>query len=125
MNPELISQIASAVVVAWGSFAAIRAARATTRTLLLSNLLVAAAMLLLVRLISDFGGWNSWFLYVWLLSLGGYVIAVYLAATAWPNLPWRAANDRTRQSEITNLSISSVLTLAASGALVVPGLLLS
>ncbi|TSI11532.1 hypothetical protein [Brevibacterium aurantiacum] len=125
MNPELVSQIASAVVVAWGSFAAIRATRATTRTMLLSNLLVAVAMLLLVRLIADFGGWNSWFLYVWMLSLGGYVIAVYLAVTAWPSLSWRAENEKTRRSELTNLSVSSVLTLAVSGALVIPGLLLS
>lgn len=124
MNPELFSQIASAMVVVWGAFAAIRASRSPTRTALLSNLLVALAMMLLVRLIADFGGWSSWFIYVWMLCLGGYVIAVYLAATAWPNLPWRAENAKTRRSEMTNLSVSSVLTLAISGALVVPGLLL-
>ncbi|MDN6605194.1 hypothetical protein [Brevibacterium sp.] len=124
MSPELFSQIASAMVVAWGSFAAIRASRSTTRCALLSNLLVAFAMMLLVRLIADFGGWSSWFIYVWVLCGGGYVIAVYLAAAALPNLPWRAETAKTRRSEMTNLSVSSVLTFAVSGALVIPGLLL-
>lgn len=125
MSPELTGQIASAIVVVWGAFTAIRAYRATTRAALLSSLLVAVAMLLLVRLIANFGAWTSWFVYVWMFCLGGYVIAVYLAAAVWPNLPWRADNAKARRSELTSLGVSGVLTLAVSGALVVPGLMLS
>lgn len=124
MNPELFSQIASAFVVAWGAFTAVRASRAATRTELLGSLLLAFAMLLLVRLIADFGGWTHWFIYVWLLCLAGYVIGVYRSASVWPSLPWRAADVKTRRSETTNLGVSSVLALAVTGALVVPGLLL-
>lgn len=125
MSPELISQIASAFVIAWGAFTAIRAYRATTRAAVLSSLLAAAAMLLLVRLIADFGGWTSWFIYIWLFCLGGYVVAVYLAATVWSRLPWHAEYVKVRRRELTSLGVSGVLTLAVAGALVAPGLMLS
>lgn len=125
MNPELISQIASAIVVVWGAFTAIRAYRATTRAAMLSSLLIAVAMLLLVRLIADFGGWISWFLYLWMFCLAGYVVAVYLAGTVWSDLPWRADTAKARRSELTSLGVAGVVTLAVSGALVVPGLMLS
>lgn len=125
MNPELIGQIAGAIVVAWGAFTAIRAYRATTRAILLNSLLTSVAMLLFVRLITDFGGWTSWFIYLWMFCLGGYVVAVYLATTVWPKLPWRADNAKARRSELTNLGVTGFLTVAVSGALVVPGLILS
>lgn len=124
MNPVLFSQIASAVVIAWGAFTAVRASRSTTRTGLLGSFITAVAMLLLVRLIADFGGWTGWFIYVWLLATIGYVIGVYRSASVWPDLPWRAVDVKTRRSETTNLGVSSVLALAVTGALVVPGLLL-
>lgn len=125
MSPELINQLVGAIVVAGGAFTAIRAYRATTRATLLNNLLGSVAMLLLVRLVAEFDGWTSWFIYMWMFCLGGYVVAVYLAATVWPKLPWRAESAKARRSETTGLGISSVLTLAVSGALVVPGLMLS
>lgn len=125
MSPELFSQIASAFVVAWGAFTAVRASRSATRTGLLGSLLLAFAMLLLVRLIAVFGGWTDWFVYVWLLAMIGYVVAVFRAATVWPDLTWRAVDAKTRRSEATSLGVSSALVLAITGALVVPGLLLS
>ncbi|WP_240372571.1 hypothetical protein [Brevibacterium zhoupengii] len=124
MNPELVSQIASAIGVAWGAYSAIKASRAHTRTVLLSNLFVALAMLLLVRLIADYGGWTSWFIYVWLLCLGAYVFGVYLAARAWSNLPWTTNGAAAKRSEMTGLGVSAVMTLAVAGALVIPGLVL-
>lgn len=124
MNSELISQIASTVVIAWGAFTAVRAARSTTRTGLLRSLLTALAMVLFVRLIVNVGGWTDWFIYVWLVCLAGYVLAAYRAATVWPGLPWRAEDVKTRRSEATGLGVSGILVLAVAGALVVPGLLL-
>lgn len=124
MNPELFSQIAGAIVIGWGAFSAIKASRALTRTVLLSNVLVALAMLLLVRLIADYGGWTSWFIYVWMLCLGGYVFGVYLAARAWSQLPWAADGAAAKRSEVTSLGVSSVMTAAAAGALVIPGFML-
>lgn len=125
MNPELLSQIASAIVIAWGVFTAVRATRAASRAALLSGLLNALAMVLLVRLIADFGGWTSWFIYIWLICLAGYVSAAYMAATAWPSIPWRADKPKVRVSEMTGLGVASVLVLAVSASLVVPGLLIS
>lgn len=125
MTPELTGQIACAVVIAWGAFSALRAHRCTTRTGLLGKLLSTVAMLLLVRLIADFGDWSSWFIYLWMICLGGYAIAGYLAARVWPDLPWRAENTKLRRSEMTSLGVSGVLTLVVSGALVIPGLMLS
>ena len=124
MNLELFSQIASAFVVAWGAFTAVRASRSATRTGLAGSLLLAFAMLLLVRLIADFGGWTHWFIYLWLLSLIAYVVAMFRAATVWPALPWRTTDAKTRRSEANSLGVSSALVLAIAGALVVPGLLL-
>ncbi|GAA1547850.1 hypothetical protein [Brevibacterium picturae] len=124
MNPELFSQIASGVVIAWGAFAAFRASRSATRTGLLGSLITAAGMLLLVRLIADFGGWTGCFIYVWMLCLVGYVVGVYRSASVWPDLPWRAEDVKTRRSETTNLGVSSLLALVVTGALVVPGLML-
>ena len=124
MNLEFFSQVASAVVIAWGAFTAVRASRSATRTGLLGSFITAAAMLLLVRLIVDFGGWTGWFIYFWMVCLIGYVVGVYRSASVWPDLPWRAEDVKTRRSETTNLSVSSVLALTLTGALVVPGLLL-
>lgn len=125
MNLELISQLASAVVMVWGALAAIRASRSATRTALLSNLLRSVALLLLVRLIADFGGWSSWFIYLWMFFASGYVVAGYLATTAWVGLPLRAESTKGSRTEMVNLGVSGVLTLAVSGALVIPGLMLS
>ncbi|GAA1860394.1 hypothetical protein [Brevibacterium marinum] len=124
MNPELVSQVACAIVIAWGALTAVQASRSATRTGLLGSFITAAAMLLLVRLIADFGGWSGWFVYVWLLAMIVYVIGVYRSASAWPGLQWRAEDVKARRSETTNLSVSSVLALTITGALVVPGLLL-
>lgn len=125
MNPELVSQIASALVIAWGVFTAVRATRAASRATLLSGLLNALAMVLLVRLIADFEGWTSWFIYTWLMCLAGYVSAAYMAATVWPSIQWRSDKPTVRASEMTGLGVASVLVLAVSASLVVPGLLIS
>lgn len=125
MNPELVSTLACAVVIVWGAYSAFAASRSTNRSRLLGGLAGAFAMLLLVRLIAVFGGWTDWFVYLWLLAMIVYVVAVFRAATVWPELPWRADDAKTRRSEATSLGVSGALALAITGALVVPGLLLS
>ena len=125
MSPELFSQVASAIVLSWGALTAIRAYRTTTRTGLLGRFLSVAAMLLIVRLVVDFGGWADWFIYVWLVCLASYTFGVYRAATVWPSLPWRAEGAKARRSEVTSLGFSGVLVIVITSALVVPGLLLS
>ena len=124
MSPELFGQLAAAFVIAWGAVSAIRASRSTSRTNLIGSLLVALGMLLITRLIADFGGWTGWFIYLWLICLAGYVFAVYRAATVWPNLPSRADDASSRAGETTTLWIASVLALAVAGAMVIPGLML-
>ena len=125
MSPKFVSTLACAVVIVWGAYSAFAAARAKSRLSLLGDLAGAFAMLLLVRLISFFGGWTDWFVYLWLLAMIVYVVAVFRAATVWPELPWRGEYAKTRRSEATSLGVSSALVLAITGALVVPGLLLS
>lgn len=125
MNPELFSTLACAVVIAWGAYSAFAASRSKSRLSLLGGLAGAFAMLLLVRLISVFDGWTDWFIYLWLLAMIVYVIAVFRAATVWPELPWRGAEAKTRRSEVTSLGVSGAIVLTIAGALVIPGLLLS
>lgn len=125
MNPELFSTLACALVIVWGAYSAFAASRSRTRLSLLGGLAGAFAMLLLVRLIAVFGGWTDWFVYLWLLAMIVYVVAVFRAAAVWPDLPWRAEEAKTRRSEANSLGVSGALVLTITGALVVPGFLLS
>src|SRR5690606_21171916 len=64
MNPELFSTIVGAAIIAWGAFTALRAHRAETRLSLLSGMATAVMFVLFIRLISPFGGWADWFVWV-------------------------------------------------------------
>lgn len=124
MNPELFSAIIGAVIAAWGAFAALRAGRSATRMGLLSGIGTGLMFVLLIRLVGPFGGWTDWFVWVWLAAMAAIVVAVFRAALVWPGLPWRAADARTRRSEVSGLGFSAVAALVIAAALVLPGLFL-
>ena len=83
MSPELVSTVIGALIVAWGAFTAWRAPRATSRIGLLSGMVTAVVFVLLIRLITPFGGWESWFIYVWLTGMLVIVVSVFRAALVW------------------------------------------
>ena len=124
MNPELFSTIVGAAIIAWGAFTALRSHRAETRLSLLSGMATAVMFVLFIRLISPFGGWADWFVWVWLAGMAAIVVAVFRAALVWPDLPWRAGDEKARRTEASGLSFSALLALLVAGALVLPGLLL-
>jgi hypothetical protein len=124
MNPELISAVVGAAIVAWGAFVALRAHRSETRLGVLSGMATATMFVLLIRLISPFGGWADWFVWIWLAGMLAIVVAVFRAALVWPDLPWRAADEKARRTEATGFGFSALLALLIAGALVVPGLFL-
>lgn len=124
MSPETVSAIIGAALIVWGAFTAWRAHRATTRTGLLSGMASAAVFVLLIRLITPFGGWHDWFVWVWLAALLAIIISVWRAALVWPDLPWRAEDATTRRTEASMLGFEALLALLVSGALVLPGLFL-
>ena len=124
MNPELFSTIVGAAIIAWGAFTALRAHRAETRLSLLSGMATAVMFVLFIRLISPFGGWADWFVWVWLAGMAAIVVAVFRAALVWPDLPWRAGDEKARRTEASGLSFSALLALLIAGALVLPGLFL-
>lgn len=122
MTPELISTVIGALIVAWGAFTAWRAPRATSRTGLLSGMVTAAVFVLLIRLITPFGGWNGWFIWIWLAGMLVIVVAVFRSALVWSDLPWRSTDAKARRSEVGGLGFSALLALVIAGALVLPGL---
>lgn len=124
MSPETFQMIVGAVLAGLGAFTALRTFRSPTRISLLGTIVIALAMLLLVRLTVGFGGWSSWFIYVWLACVIAFAVGVYLAAAVWPGLPWRAAEAKKRRTEAASLGFSGVLFAVVAGLLVVPGLLL-
>lgn len=124
MNSELISAVVGAVLVAWAAYSALRATWSATRMRLLGGLIAAAAFVLLIRLISSFGGWTDWFVYAWLAAMVVCAAAVFRTVLVWPDLPWRAAEAKARRAEVATIGIESVLTLLIAGALVIPGLML-
>ncbi|MGC2942018.1 MULTISPECIES: hypothetical protein [unclassified Brevibacterium] len=124
MSPELVSTVIGALIVAWGAFTAWRAPRAASRIGLLSGMVTAVVFVLLIRLITPFGGWDGWFIYVWLAGMLIIVVSVFLAALVWPDLSWRAENAKARRSEASGLGFSALLAVLIAGALVLPGLFL-
>lgn len=124
MSPELVSSLIGALLIAWGAFTALRSVRATTRLSVLAELLTAVMLFLLIRLIVPFGGWDGWFIYVWIAGLLALVIAVFRAGLVWSGLPWRAKDAKARRKEMRGLVFVSLLALVAVSALVLPGLLL-
>ena len=80
--------------------------------------------MLLIRLISSFGGWTDWFVYAWLAAMVVCAAAVFRTVLVWPDLPRRAAEAKARRAEVATIGIESVLTLLIAGALVIPGLML-
>ncbi|WP_166820991.1 hypothetical protein [Brevibacterium limosum] len=124
MNPELVSTVIGALIVAWGAFTAWRAPRAETRLSLLSGIVTAVVFILLIRLITPFGGWDGWFIWVWSAGMLVIVVAVFRTARVWPDLPWRAEDTKTRRSESSGLAFSALLAVFVAGALVLPGLFL-
>jgi hypothetical protein len=122
MSPELIASVLGAAIVAWGAFTALRAPRAQTRLGVLSGMVTAAVFVLLIRLVTPFGGWSDWFTWVWLAGMLAIVIAVFRAALVWPDLPWRAEESKARRTEATGLGFSALLAVLIAGALVLPGL---
>ena len=124
MNPELFSTIVGAAIIAWGAFTALRSHRAETRLSLLSGMATAVMFVLFIRLISPFGGWESWFIYVWLTGMLVIVVSVFRAALVWADLPWRSDDPKARRNEASGLGFSALLALLIAGALVLPGLFL-
>ena len=124
MSPELVSTVIGALIVAWGAFTAWRAPRAASRIGLLSGLVTTVVFVLLIRLITPFGGWHDWFVWVWLAALLAIIISVWRAALVWPDLPWRAEDATTRRTEASRLGFEALLGLMCAGALVLPGFLL-
>lgn len=124
MIPEFATAIIRAAIVAWGAFTAWRASHAQTRLSLLSGMATAAALVLFIRLITPFGGWTDWFVWVWLAGMLAIVVAVFRAALVGPDLPWRAEAAKARRTEPRRLGVSSLLALLVTGALVLPGLFL-
>jgi len=124
MSPELVSAVIGALIVAWGAFTAWRAPRATSRIGLLSGMVTAVVFVLLIRLITPFGGWESWFIYVWLTGMLVIVVSVFRAALVWADLPWRSDDAKARRNEASGLGFSALLALLIAGALVLPGLFL-
>lgn len=124
MNPELVSSVIGAAIVAWGAFTALRAPRAETRLGVLSGMVTSAVFVLLIRLITPFGGWADWFVWVWLAGMLAIVVAAFRVALVWPELPWRAGEEKARRNEATGLGFSALLAVLIAGALVLPGLFL-
>ena len=124
MSPELVSTVIGALIVAWGAFTAWRAPRAASRIGLLSGMVTAVVFVLLIRLITPFGGWSEWFIYVWLAGTAVIVVSVFRAALTWSDLPWRAGDEKARRNEASGLGFSALLALLIAGALVLPGLFL-
>ncbi|UZD62153.1 hypothetical protein [Brevibacterium sp. JSBI002] len=124
MSPETVSAIVGATLIVWGAFTAWRAHRATTRIGLLSGMVSAAVFVLLIRLITPFGSWHDWFVWVWLAAMLAIIVGAWRAALVWPDLPWRAEDATTRRTEASRLGFEALLALICAGALVLPGFLL-
>ena len=124
MSPELVSTVIGALIVAWGAFTAWRAPRAASRIGLLSGMVTAVVFVLFIRLITPFGGWSEWFIYVWLAGMAVIVVSVFRAALTWSDLPRRADDRKSRRNEASGLGFSALLALLIAGALVLPGLFL-
>lgn len=124
MGPELVSAVIGALIVAWGAFTAWRAPHAASRIGLLSGIVTAVVFILLIRLITPFGGWESWFIYVWLAGMLVLAVSVFRAALVWSGLPWRSDDEKSRRNEASGLGFSALLALLIAGALVLPGLFL-
>ena len=124
MSPELVSTVIGALIVAWGAFTAWRAPRAASRIGLLSGMVTAVVFVLLIRLTTPFGGWDGWFIYVWLAGMLAIIVSVFRAALVWSDLPWRSGDEKARRNEASGLGFSALLALLIAGALVLPGLFL-
>ncbi|SDR95552.1 hypothetical protein SAMN04489752_0666 [Brevibacterium siliguriense] len=124
MSPDLVSTVFGALLVAWGAFTAWRAPRATSRIGLLSGMVTAVVFVLLIRLITPFGGWETWFIYVWLVGMLVIVVSVFRTALVWPDLPWRSDDAKARRNEASGLGFSALLALLCAGTLVLPGFFL-
>lgn len=122
MNSELVSALVGAAIVAWGAFTAWRAPRSETRLGVLSGMVTAIVFVLLIRLITPFGGWDGWFIWVWLAGMLAIVVAVFRSALVWSDLTWRSTEAKARRTEVGGLGFSALLALLIAGALVLPGL---
>lgn len=85
----LLTQIICAALMVWGVCSAIRSDRWPTRFQVLTRLLTTLTIILFIRLIADFGGWDGWFIYVWLAGMLAFGYGVFRVADVWPDLPWR------------------------------------
>lgn len=101
----LLTQIICAALLAWGVYSAIRSDRWPTRFQVLTPLLTTLTIILFIRLIADFGGWDGWFIYVWLAAMIAFGYGVFRVADVWPDLPWR--NSAPRGGGTTDASMSA------------------
>lgn len=124
MNAELFSAIIGAALSVWAGYAALSATRSPSRMRMLGKLLSGLTFILIVRLVTPFGGWGDWWVWVWIVALLAVVAAVFRTADIWADRPWQAEERSARRIEALGVGVEVVLALVVAGALVIPGMLL-